>query len=311
MPIGAGEDDNVAQAELDILVPYWGPVALLRETVESVLAQDDPRWRLTVVDDAYPEPAGGAWVRELAARDPRVRYVRNEVNLGITATFRRCAELAEAEVVAIPGCDDVLEPDYVRVVLAAHAAEPTAAVIQPGVRVIDDAGQVVRPLADRVKTTLMRPRAEGSRLLGGEALAASLLRGNWMYWPSLAFRRDVLVATPFRADLDLIQDLGLVIDMVTAGHGLLLVPDVCFRYRRHLGSASMSGLLEGTRFRGERAYFAQAAEQVGALGWRRARRAARLHVTSRLNALTLVPRALATRPRAVGMLLRHAFGTPA
>ncbi len=299
----------MAEAELDILVPYWGPVGLLRETVESVLAQDDPRWRLTVVDDAYPDPEGGRWVQDLAARDPRVRYVRNQVNLGITATFRRCAELAEAAVVAIPGCDDVLEPNYVRVILAAHATEPTAAVIQPGVRVIDDAGVVVRPLGDRVKSSLLRPN--GARLLRGEPLAASLLRGNWMYWPSLAFRRDVLVATPFRADLDLIQDLGLVMDMITAGESLLVVPDVCFRYRRHLGSASMTGLLEGTRFHGERAYFAQAARQVGTLGWRRARRAARWHLTSRLNALTLIPRALATRPSAVGMLLRHAFGPPA
>ena len=35
-----------------------GIPALLRRTVASVLAQSDPAWTLTVVDDGYPDPAG-------------------------------------------------------------------------------------------------------------------------------------------------------------------------------------------------------------------------------------------------------------
>lgn len=292
---------------LDVLVPYWGDPALLRLTVESVLAQTNPSWRLTVVDDAYPDESAGEWVRELAARDPRVRYVRKPVNEGITANYRTCVGLAEHDVVVLLGCDDLLEPGYVDVVLDAHDAFPQAAVIQPGVRVVDERGELVAPLADRVKLALLRPRARGRVLLSGEDLVASLMLGDWLYWPSLAFRRDVLAATPFRDGMPLIQDLALVVDMAVAGHGLLLVDTVCFRYRRHGASASSATLLDGTRFRGERAYFALAADQAGALGWRRARRAARRHVTSRLHALTLLPTALRRR-RNVGALLRHALG---
>lgn len=47
---------------LDVLVPFWGDPALLRLTVESVLAQTDGDWLLTVVDDAYPDPAPGEYV---------------------------------------------------------------------------------------------------------------------------------------------------------------------------------------------------------------------------------------------------------
>ena len=72
---------------LDILLPYWGDPALLRATVESVLAQTSSDWLLTVVDDAYPDPSAGEWVRGIAARDERVRYVRKEVNEGITANY--------------------------------------------------------------------------------------------------------------------------------------------------------------------------------------------------------------------------------
>ncbi|RYV51382.1 glycosyltransferase family 2 protein [Pengzhenrongella frigida] len=291
---------------LDILLPFWGDPALLRETVASVLAQRNDDWVLTVVDDAYPDESVADWFRDLG--DPRVTYVRKPVNEGITANYRTCVGLATQEVVVILGCDDVLLPNYVDVVLAAHAAFPGAAVIQPGTRIIDEHGAIVEPMADRIKQRVVRPRAKGPRLLAGEQLATSLLHGDWLYWPSLAFRREVLVATAFRDDMPLIQDLAIVLDVVAAGGSLLLEPTVCFHYRRHGASASSAALLDGRRFAGERAYFELAAGQVAALGWRRAEWAARLHITSRLHALMLIPQVVRRNPGRVGMLVRHAFG---
>lgn len=291
---------------LDILVPYWGDPVLLRETVASVLAQRNGDWLLTVVDDAYPDESVPAWFATLD--DPRITYLRKPVNEGITENYRTCVSMATQDVMAILGSDDVLLPNYVDVILEAHRRFPDAAVIQPGVRVIDEDGRVVEPLADRVKQRLVRPRAREPRLLAGEQLATSLLHGDWLYWPSLSFRREALVATPFREDMPLIQDLAVVLDIVAGGGSLLLEPTVCFHYRRHGASASSATLLDGTRFRGERAYFELAAAQVRALGWRRAERAARLHLTSRLHALTLLPRALRGDRRRIRTLLRHALG---
>jgi hypothetical protein len=51
---------------------------------------------------------------------------------------------------------------------------------------------------------------------------------------------------------------------------LLREPTLFFHYRRHGASASSTTLLDGTRFQGERAYFALAAAQLAVLGWRRA-----------------------------------------
>jgi len=36
---------------IDIMLPYYGDVALMQNAVRSVIAQSDPDWRLTVVDD--------------------------------------------------------------------------------------------------------------------------------------------------------------------------------------------------------------------------------------------------------------------
>lgn len=297
---------SAAAPRLDVLIPYWGDPELMRATVRSVLAQTDDRWRLTVVDDAYPDPWAGDWVASLD--DPRVRYVRHETNRGVAASFAHCVELAELEAVVICGCDDLLGPDYVATVLAALDAHPGVDVVQPGVAVVGADGRSAVTLADTVKQRLIRPRVDGPTELAGERLVTSLLHGDWLYWPSLAFRREVLDRTPFRLEFSVALDLALVVDLVCAGSRLLVVPTTCFTYRRHAASVSSVELLDGARFAGERQYFALAHALVAALGWGRAARAARLHVTSRLHALTLLPAAVRRAPRAVPGLLRHALG---
>lgn len=292
---------------LDLFIPYWGEPEYLRLAVRSVLAQDDPNWRLTVVDDAYPDPAAGRWVQSLD--DERITYLRKDANEGITANYRTCVSLARAEVMVMIGSDDELLPGYVRTIREAHARFPGAAVIQPGVEVIDEEGRVVDPLVDRVKQRLVRPRGGGYQLLGGESLAANLLTGDWLYWPSLAFRTDRIRSVDFRDGFPIIQDLALIMDMVYRGDQLLVAPQVCFRYRRHSGSASSVKLLDGTRFAGERDYFALAASQARELGWTRAERAARARLTSRAHAATLAPGAALRRDwGSVRTLARHALG---
>jgi len=206
------------------------------------------------------------------------------------------------------GADDELLPRYVDVVLGAITRHPGIEIVQPGVQVIDEHGTVVRPLADVVKQRLTMPRGSSERVFSGEPLAASLLAADWMYWPSLVFHAESLRRTPFRDEYEFIQDLALVMDQVLLGARILITPEVCFSYRRHASSASMASLLDDRRFSGERDFFASAAALMREHGWLRAELAARLHWTSRLHALTLLPVALRERIGA-GALLRHAFGS--
>jgi glycosyltransferase involved in cell wall biosynthesis len=299
----------VAAVALDILVPYWGDPALMRETVESVFAQERDDWRLLVVDDAYPDPQIFVWLSALD--DPRVTVVRHEANVGITANYRDCLARATQEHVVFLGCDDVLLPNYVGVVLDAFAAVPDAVMVQPGVSVVDETGRPATGLADTVKQRLLRPGGQGRSRLSGEALATSLLHGNWLYWPSIVFVRKAVQEIGFRVEMPIIQDFALELDLVAAGGTLVVDPAVCFRYRRHAGSASSTTLVDGSRFADERAYYAMAVEQMRELGWHRAERAARARLTSRAHALSLLPGVLARRRWAsVRPLLHHAVSRP-
>jgi glycosyltransferase involved in cell wall biosynthesis len=293
----------------DIVMPFYGDVDLMREAVRSVLAQDSDTWHLTVIDDHVPEdvPADEArdWFRSLDHE--AVTYVRNESNLGLNANFRKALETARAEFVVVMGCDDLMLPHYVSTMEKNLALHPDATVLHPGVVVVDGDGAAVRPLVDRVKSRL-RPRSTSPTLLQGESLAASLLRGNWTYFPSLCWRREAMQRPGFRAGLDVVLDLALLLDLAREGGTLLVSPEVTFAYRRHANSLSSTSARTGDRFEEEARYFREIARTCTDDGWPRAARAARVHATSRLHALALAPRTLRGGDLSTsGRLLRHAL----
>ncbi|MDR5700386.1 glycosyltransferase family 2 protein [Agromyces aerolatus] len=292
---------------LDLVMPFWGDPAQFRLAVESVLAQDAGGWRLTIIDDAYPDPAPGAWAASLD--DPRVVAVRSPENRGVNGSFREAVRIAEAPYTVIVGCDDVLLPGFVRRIRELADAHPQASYLQPGVEVIDASGRVTRPLADRVKAAL-RPRLDGfPRELAGEALAASLLRANWTYFPSIAWRTDALKRFDFRPDYEVVLDLALQIEIVESGGSMVLDDVPAFQYRRHAASVSSWRAAEGSRFEEERRYLSEAAAGMRRRGWTRAARAAANRATSRLNALSVLPRALLARDGAgTRALVRHGLG---
>lgn len=290
----------------DILMPYYGDVALMQRAVESVLAQSGDDWHLTVVEDHMPDPAPRAWCEGLDF--PRLTYLRNERNLGANANFRKALALARGDYVVVMGADDVMLPGYLTRMRAVLDEHPAASVVQPGVTVIDGAGREVRPLTDRVKTLARRGQPDPT-LRSGEALAASLLRANWTYFPSLCWRRETAQRIGLREGLDVVQDLALLLDVVLEGGTLVVDPQITFCYRRHAASDSSVRAVSGDRFREEKAFFRDMAGTCAGRGWWRAARAAESHLTSRLHAAALAPRALRTGDLSTGSrLLVHALG---
>lgn len=290
--------------KLDIMLPYWGEPGYMREATLSVIEQTSDDWRLTIVDDAYPDTWLAPWVEELA--HPRVRYIRKEVNEGLVANFRSCVQLAEAPLMSILGSDDRLLPNYVASVLSAHDSFKFVSMIQPGVRVIDAEGSPSSGLADTVKQRLLRPSPSRPHVLAGEALATSLLHGDWLYWPSLVFRTEAIQSVDFNDDYTIALDLDVILALVEQGASLLAWPEESFAYRRHAASESSTALTDGIRFAGERAFFDEVAQRMTELGWPTAAKAARLHVTSRLHAISLLPRAVRQRSAgALQTLARH------
>lgn len=282
------------------VIPFYGRPALLVETITSIRALTNPDWRLTVIDDGWPTTEIPDHIGELA--DPRITYRRNAERQGTAGNLYRCLQVAaegDAEIVNFLGADDLVEPVYVDVVEQAFARHPDAVMVQPGVTVIDEEGRPVMPLGDRIKRLSGRS-ARRRGVTSGEEAVTRLMHGNWLYWPSVALRREALSRTGPWVDVDGISDFAHAVDVLLGGGTLVVDPTPAFRYRRHASNDSSTRAASGVRWEQEDRYFRQIAATLRDRGWRRAARAAELHLSSRLHQSLVRASAVAARARSAG-----------
>ena len=246
-------------------------------------AQTIDDWELVVIDDAGPDGAAAAALAASLA-DSRVQYVCADTNLGLAGNWNRCLDAATAPIVTLLHADDELAPRYAELVLAAHARHREAAAVFCGVEVIGPHGAVVRSLPDAVKRVI-RPRRDGDLVVEGDGGLASLMRGQYVFCPSLAFRRDALGPLRFDTRWRMVLDLALLAELLFTGRRLVGIADVAYRYRRHGANESERLTAEATRFFEESALHREIAERARTLGWRRTARMAALMPTVRLHAL--------------------------
>jgi glycosyltransferase involved in cell wall biosynthesis len=100
--------------------PYLG------EAIRSVLAQTFRDFELLVIDDASRD---GSPATLAAFRDPRLRVVRNDGNLGLTRSLNRGLALTESEYVARLDADDFSFPERLERQVAFLDAHPEVGVV--------------------------------------------------------------------------------------------------------------------------------------------------------------------------------------
>lgn len=264
---------------IDIMLPYWGDPGLLKETVDSVIAQSSNDWHLTILDDHYDSDEARAYFKTLS--HPQITYIRHPKNIGITNNFNFAIKQATAPFCVIVGCDDRFLPNYVERALSMVGDHDF---YQPSVEVIDAEGNPHLPMADRVKR-LIAPRRSGT--YGGEKLAASLCHGCWLYFPSILWKTSTLKRYSFEPKYKIAEDLDMELRMIMDGASLYFDKEkATFQYRRFSESLSSKEKAKGgIRFSEEAEVYNEFAQRFATHGWKMAERAAKLRITSRLHEL--------------------------
>lgn len=274
---------------LDIAIPFHGDVELFKESVRSVLNQSSGSWRLLIINDAHPDSSVDDWVANL--KDERITYIRNEENLGLSLNFTKCLELVPGSHCLIFGADDILCHDYVAEMVDAISRSPESDFYHPQVVVINQEGNQYLPMVDKIKRSLT-PNCGANREMTPKKALPTLMTGNWMYFPSITWKLDTIRNFGFRDDLKVCQDIWLIAQILISGGKFTLLPQVLFKYRRFSGSESSVKLLNGIRFKEEKVVFNELATQMLREKFWFAACVARVHLTSRLHALILVPKAV-------------------
>ena len=211
---------------VSIGLPVYNGERFLKEAIESILSQTFQDFELIISDNASTDRT-----REICAafvaRDRRVRYFRNEVNLGAGKNYNRVFELSSGMYFKWAGHDDICVPDFLLKCINVLDRDPSIVLCYPKMIDIDEEG---KSLGTRNISHI--PRAE---------------RGSYPK-PHQRFRR--LIRTDYTCEeifgvvrSDVLRKTKLILNYTDSDRTLLAelslygrffeVPEVLFYHRMH------------------------------------------------------------------------------
>ena len=137
---------------VSIGLPVYNGENYLEEALESILAQTYTNLELILCDNCSTDGTQEI-CRRYASRDPRVRYFRNERNLGSIPNFNQTFSLSTGVYFKWAAHDDVLGKDYVKDCLAAMEENADAVLCQSLIQYIDGKGQPIEIYDSRLRGT--------------------------------------------------------------------------------------------------------------------------------------------------------------
>jgi glycosyltransferase involved in cell wall biosynthesis len=120
-------------------LPVYNSQRYIRQSLDSLLAQTYADFVLVISDNASTDGTSDV-CRAYAASDSRVRYHRNEVNIGNPRNFNRVAELTETKYLKWSTSDDYWEPTFVERAMDVMERDSSIALCYPQAYLVDASG---------------------------------------------------------------------------------------------------------------------------------------------------------------------------
>jgi glycosyltransferase involved in cell wall biosynthesis len=130
-------------------MPTFNGARFLGQSLDSLLDQDYPNWELVISDNCSTDETGEI-ARDYERRFDRIRYVRNDTNLGGAANFNRVLGLATGTYFMWAADHDLWDPTLVSRCVTALEGDPAAVLAYPGSLLIDEAGAVLEEMDDQI-----------------------------------------------------------------------------------------------------------------------------------------------------------------
>ena len=96
--------------KFSILMPVYNGEKIIMPTIRSILSQSFTNYDLIVVDDCSKDNTEEI-IKKI--RDKRIKYFRNEKNLGYAKNLEECRKKADGDIIYLMGQDDISAKDAI------------------------------------------------------------------------------------------------------------------------------------------------------------------------------------------------------
>jgi len=223
---------NRTQPKVSVCIPVYNGQDYIAEAIESVQAQTFHDYEIIVCDNCSTDDTEKI-VRSYD--DARIRYCRNEKNLGLVGNANRCLELSEGEYICILHHDDTMLPENLELKAKVLDENPQVGFVHSNLYWVDEGGNVLSEwledaqrdyIEDGKKVFLryMKRMPKGALIFIGSVLAR-----KECYVELGGFREDL----PHSNDNEMWLRLSLFYDVACVGKPLVT-------WRQHGTSTSSS-----------------------------------------------------------------------
>jgi glycosyltransferase involved in cell wall biosynthesis len=229
-----------------VLIPTYNISAFVEEAIESVMAQTFQDWELLVLDDCSTDNTAEV-VARWVDKDARIRYVKNEKNLGMLKNWNKGISYCRSTYFAKLDGDDKWHPDMVQSALNLLEQDPTVGIIfskyvsldpQGGVA---DRGEMILPDFAEDKSFSCTPLVQQgvSKMLSYSILrqGMSLMRSK-IFLELGGYRLLLTEDTQASTDTEFYFRIG-------CHYRIHCINQVLYYYRRHLQSISAKDMADG------------------------------------------------------------------
>ena len=129
--------------EVSVVLTTYNRAKALRETLDTLLVQTFRDFELIICDDASPDQTREV-AMEYVAQDRRLKYHRNEPNLGMPGNLNSGIRMARGEFVANVHDGDIYDPTLLEKWTAAMRQSPNVAFVFNPYRHLDERGATTR-----------------------------------------------------------------------------------------------------------------------------------------------------------------------
>jgi glycosyltransferase involved in cell wall biosynthesis len=209
---------------VSIGMPVYNGANYVRRSVQSLLAQDYEDFELLISDNASTDETESI-CRELAESDGRIRYFRNETNVGASRNYNKVFRLANGAFFKWAAHDDECHRTMLRrCVEVLERAPAQVTMVYPLAEMIDEQGKTLRPVLDRIESRDPRPHRRLARLLW----SLSQCDPVFGLFKTEYLRKTRLIGSFFGADNVLLCELAMLGEIWE-------LDEVLFRLRQHPG----------------------------------------------------------------------------
>lgn len=198
---------------LSVLMPVYNCETYLAEAIESILNQTYTNFEFIIINDGSSDDSEKI-INSYS--DDRIRYIKNEKNLGLITTLNNGIELANGEYVLRMDADDFSYPERFEKQVLFMQMNPDIAL--SGTWFLK---------SDRVNKNTNPTTFEGCKL--------NLINNSVLCHPSVIFRKVSIVNANIKFNPIALhaEDYQFWIDIVKAGLKISNLPEVLLNYRIH------------------------------------------------------------------------------